>query len=591
MANEIVTEIRLELDKFRKDLLDAQHETTTAAEKIGEQIGHQAERIKDVFLEVATVVVGAFTLDKAIEAASEEEEALNTLNASMLAAGTYTEGASAKFQDFAEELQNTTRYGKGVIETNAALLVSLGRLKGEGLEDATKAALDFAAGMHIDVETAFRVMSKAAEGNLSVLNRYGIFLRSTGDQAADFARVLDQVNGRFGGSAQAQVETYAGAIAQLKNNVHDTLAAFGDFIIKSPLIIGSIKAISEIFQEFNESLNAEGGGADVIGNWTRQLVDFGTTIVKYVIPPLELFYNIGKIVFDSITTGVQTLLLAFTEVALKLVEIGSLFSDKFNGMKATLQEAAETQSAVLVDMANQTSNAVEDIFDFGFTDKTQKFLDNTKAFVNSFGKELLELPKKVQAPFAVITKQMEQLRAAMQQIVMGGMVNIASGGIQRIGASLVVGAKAFGDFKNFALNALGDMSIKMGEAMITQSTAFIALAALISNPFTSAAASIAFGIALIALGGVLKAAAGSGAGGASAGAGGGGGGVAAGDAGLAPTASPATAAAVTQPGIGTHVVVNVQGNILDRRQTGLELAEVINESFQGNGVAFATGGR
>jgi hypothetical protein len=35
--------------------------------------------------------------------------------------------------------------------------------------------------------------------------------------------------------------------------------------------------------------------------------------------------------------------------------------------------------------------------------------------------------------------------------------------------------------------------------------------------------------------------------------------------------------------------VNVQGNVLDRRQTGLEIAEVINEAFGSGGVTFATG--
>jgi hypothetical protein len=34
----------------------------------------------------------------------------------------------------------------------------------------------------------------------------------------------------------------------------------------------------------------------------------------------------------------------------------------------------------------------------------------------------------------------------------------------------------------------------------------------------------------------------------------------------------------------TGVVINVQGNILDRRETGLELAKVLSESFDTNGT-------
>ncbi len=599
MANEIVTELRLELDKFRQDLKDAQkageESAKSAAEHMGgaveEGLGHVVGHLKTEFLAIGAAIISAFAGEKIIEAASESQVALATLNSAMQAAGTYTDAASKSFLEFAERLQGTTKYSHDVIETNAAMLVSLGRLSGDGLERATQAALDLASGMNIDVQTAFTAVSKAAEGNVASLSRYGIYLHSTGDASRDLGRALEQINGLFGGSAHSQIDTYAGAMSQLSNAFRDIQASLGDFWIRSPLVIAAIKAVTSEFQKFEEIIKGQ-GNTDVIGKWVKDLVNLGQTITQYVIPPLNLLYNIGKVAFQALATGVSLIVLAISKELLTLLDAAAIFTSKFDGVRETLRASVEDQGNVLADLANKTAGTMDNIFDFSFTGKMEDFLGKVQTMVAKFGKTLAELPGHVKKPADVITKQMEQLRAALQQVVLGQMVSIVSGGLQQIGAALGHGQGAWVKFRNFAYSALGDMCIKMGETMLAQSAAFAALSALIANPFTSAAASIAFGVLLIGLGGALKAAAAEGASdGASTATGGasGGGGVAGGA--YAPPVDQGQGFQQSGPkDAGTKVEVHIHGNVLDRRETGLAIAEVINESFGSNGVTFATGG-
>jgi hypothetical protein len=72
------------------------------------------------------------------------------------------------------------------------------------------------------------------------------------------------------------------------------------------------------------------------------------------------------------------------------------------------------------------------------------------------------------------------------------------------------------EFENIILGTLGNVLVKQGEAYIAQSSIMLALAPLLSNPFTAGPAALGIGLALVALGSIL--------GGIASGGGGGGGG-------------------------------------------------------------------
>lgn len=145
-GNEIVTTIRLELETLRKDLLEAQRHSEEHAHKMGEQIGHAIEHgfshafdhLKEKVIEVGLELAAAFTFEKSIEAASEFQTAVNQLNIALTTTGTYSAESSEHLVHLAESLQLVTTAGKAATIQGEALLGSLGHLKGEGLERATR---------------------------------------------------------------------------------------------------------------------------------------------------------------------------------------------------------------------------------------------------------------------------------------------------------------------------------------------------------------------------------------------------------------------------------------------------------------------
>lgn len=189
---------------------------------------------------------------------------------------------------------------------------------------------------------------------------------------------------------------------------------------------------------------------------------------------------------------------------------------------------------------------------------TQQFVSGASAGMRSLGKSMAELGKTASTTLFM------------------GFVN----GFAAVGAALVNGGNAFDAFGKEALKALGAIAIQIGTFLILAGLGFSVIPG-----FQASAAAIPEGIALIILGGALQALGGGGVGSAAA--------ASASSGGATPTTSVdqqnqqdmfQTPAEAERAKAQTGVTINVQGNILDRRETGLELAAIINSAFDNNGV-------
>jgi hypothetical protein len=144
------------------------------------------------------------------------------------------------------------------------------------------------------------------------------------------------------------------------------------------------------------------------------------------------------------------------------------------------------------------------------------------------------------------------------------------------GAAIATGENALEAFGKALLQSLGNAAIQMGTTFILQGIAYT-YAGLADGPPL-----IAAGAALAAAGGLLAASQGAGPG--SAGFGGGG---SASSGGLedanpiieAPKPEDTVAATPT-----TELNLTINGNVLDRRETGLEIATILQEQFQDQGL-------
>lgn len=157
---------------------------------------------------------------------AQSEAAVNKLNQSLKNQGTFSESYSKSLQQVASDIQKVTAFSDEAVLETQALLTTFG-LAGQDLNKTTKAALDLATGLGIDLKTATLILGKAWAGETSTLSRYGIKISETLEPAQKFEAVLGQINNRFGGSAEAALNTYAGRLANLTNRFDDLKEKIG----------------------------------------------------------------------------------------------------------------------------------------------------------------------------------------------------------------------------------------------------------------------------------------------------------------------------------------------------------------------------
>jgi hypothetical protein len=621
MPNEIVSEIRLELDAFRADLKTAQDAANQTAKKSGKAVGDGIEdglgraagALKAQILAIGAAVAGAFTIGKAVEQASQQEAAIQALNSALALNGKYTDDASAHFLTYADTLARATTASNDAIVKGGATLAQFGKLSGDSLDRATKAALDFAATGRVGLEEAFNLIGKAADGNVAALGRYGVKVHSTGDEAQDFAKALKLLEERFGGLAELQTNTFAGAMQQAHNAFDEVLEAVGNLIIKSPTMIKIIHLVTEAFLAAAKALEDWGDDRDVINDLTNSMAQLGKT-AAIVSSPFEFLFNLLNLGFQATRLMIQQVLTDFAKldafVADGLAKLGIISQETASGFDA----AAQVYSAALADMETKTMAASDKLFDFNVTAKIEEFSGKLEEFAaaveplaTSKFEEISQKAADAQKPaliagwdfmvngfnsaFGRVKLLGEDFRAQLQGKLNAAFSSFRDGvahSFASIGDALVKGKNAFLAFGQALLGVFGDLAIQIGTFYF-----LLGLANLFLNP-AAAAAEIAGGLALIVLGGALKAFAQTSGNGMASSAGAAGGGAAPAGGGVAAdpnlsTASPDHFNDRQRGQGGTKVEIHVQGNILDRRQTGLELAEVINEAFGSNGVTYATG--
>jgi hypothetical protein len=604
-TSQIISEIILDLDKLRKQAVEAENIGKDSGKKAGKGIGDGLEsglggafgRFKKELLGIGALIGGAFALKSMIKEATQAEDALNSFNASLKIAGNFSQAASQRFQEYASSLQRVTTVGDDAIIQGGALLASLGKLQGEGLEKATKAALDLSAGLNIDVNSAFELVSKAATGNTAVLGRYGIRVQATGDAARDFATTLEKVNQTFGGMAESKVNTFSGAVAQLNNNFSDVVQAFGEAIVKSPAMVALIKFASAEMARF-ASVVTEFTGKGGFNDLVKSLVDFGQSLITWVIAPLELLYNVGRTAFYGLLTLVQAFIVGVADAVNTGAGLLAKFSDKFVGIQAETQTIADSTKSVLNDFKTQTADSASGIFDFNTSTTASNYVARIQEVVAAATPVAVEAGNTIRASihqgvagvtFQNVVDAMNDMKSKVQvtaaeiaKTVNSSIVGGLGSAFSAMGGALAKGENAWDAFGKSILKTLGQLLVTFGTMLIAVGVG------LSTVPFLfglSGPAAIAAGVAATILGGALMALGGGGsAGPATSGAGGGGG---------ANEAGPATGFENGFPVIEEQkqqqvFQLHVQGNVLNTRDTALHLLDLMNEVGDGTGARVVT---
>jgi len=281
---------------FEIELLTDVSKATKDISKFTSSLDSKFSKLSSAFTALGGVVAGVaaaigvgFSLKSAIDEAAQYEDAVNGLAIALKLTGIESGSAVSGLEEFAAGIQETTRLSDDAVLSSASLLQSIARLSEEGLKKGTQAAIDLSAALRIDLESATRLVGKAAEGNVDAFKRYGIEIRKGKNDAETFSNTLETLNERFGGSAVAATDTYAGALDQLKNNFSDVLKQVGLGIIQNKEFVGSIKSISKSL-------------VDIIPVATK----FGVFLGKAIASSLAAIIKLGEAIKNLPVTILET---------------------------------------------------------------------------------------------------------------------------------------------------------------------------------------------------------------------------------------------------------------------------------------------
>lgn len=537
---------------------------------------------------VADAAQKAFSLisgviGSAIDEANQADQAINKFNLTLANAGNYTKAASDDFLAFASNLQRIGTVSDDAVVGAADSLVSIGKLSGEALKGATKASVDLSAGLGVDLSSAFDLVAKAAAGNTAALGRYGIKVSEEIPKSERFANVIDQINQKFGGLDVGKANTFGGALTSVRNNFNDVLENIGTMITRSPTVIALIKAIGDAFGLIAEKVGAFGKQGDVFRPIISGGLEFARILTQNVLPVLELLYNFGEFVFKALLTGITTLGAGFSGVTLLIVQgleaVGIVSADTTAGFAANF----ESNKTAMQDFALATGESFSQIAtDFSITAAVDNFVLDTQRAVDSAISVGPKITNSIAQATEGITNVFALTAKKLADIYNNGIVNLISRGVQTIVTNLAKGKSAFDGLIKVIAGLFGDMLITIGTTVLLSGIGMEAIRASIVG--LTGGPAIFAGIALIAAGALLKALSGGG-----------------GDSAPTVTQSAGPGSVPGTPDVGageapeqdrnreTKVTINVSGNILDRKETGLELASVLQEYFDTNDGVLAKG--
>jgi hypothetical protein len=206
----------------------------------------------------------------------------------------------------------------------------LARLDTDGLKRATVAATNLAATFNIDLDTAARLVGKAAEGNTTAFGKLGIQFEKGTTNAETFSNVLQTLESRFGGSAAAQAQTYSGALTQLTNVYGDLKENVGAIVSQSPVVIAAFNTLKSVVISLSNSVTDSfgTGNSDQVADFFRLTLDGINAIVLSADAVLRAFDIVASSVIASVrlmALGIVTPIAGILELTAAIPGIGDAF--------------------------------------------------------------------------------------------------------------------------------------------------------------------------------------------------------------------------------------------------------------------------
>lgn len=250
MANELIIKIDADTKNVKAAFDDVRKQTENLDSALSE-IG----KVSGIAFAALTAEIGL-----SIAAFKQTEDATRSLTQALQTQGIFTTELRDSYIDIANALELKSNFDDAEIIRSQALTQSLlGQQK--VTKDLTQGILDFAAAKGIDLVSATSLVSKSISTSTNALAREGLQLDATASSATKYQKVLEFLQGTYGGQAEAATQGL-GALNQLQRAFGNLQEAIGKEF--APVISRAAKGLADFIQ----------GIAD-----NRQVVAFGVSLI------------------------------------------------------------------------------------------------------------------------------------------------------------------------------------------------------------------------------------------------------------------------------------------------------------------------
>ncbi len=227
-------------DLRQRVVLTLEDEATPKLEKAQGRFAKFGNFLKNSFVVTLGDVVRLFqgfagAVGSFIQAAQDQEDAVNRLDAALRKTGSSAFSYSRALQAQAEALEEVTRFSDEAIISAQAFLAQLG-VSPDQLELATEATTDLAAALGIDLQAAARLVGRTVGGFAGELGEVLPGLKEIGTEGLQAGEGIKFVAEQFAGTAQEDAKTFSGLIDQLGNAFSTLQQKVGEAITENEQI-------------------------------------------------------------------------------------------------------------------------------------------------------------------------------------------------------------------------------------------------------------------------------------------------------------------------------------------------------------------
>lgn len=259
-------------------------------------VDSKTSETEKLFKSLGGSIAGAFSIKavsdfarKSAEAWRVQKEAVSVMNQVLKSTGAEAWTSSAELKEMAASLQQVTNYGDETITSMHGVLLGFRNITGKNFEHASKAILDMATVMKMDLSSAAQVVGKALDdpiNGLGSLSRQGFHFTEqqkqmlkamveAGDMMGAQKIILEELDGTYGGAAEAAADLGT----QVKNSAGDVLEGFGKVFSFLGEHSGALKLTKEALDAIAGAFNnvernaARLSGGDKYNDWYEGLED------------------------------------------------------------------------------------------------------------------------------------------------------------------------------------------------------------------------------------------------------------------------------------------------------------------------------